>query len=155
VPLGVLAAATLSWAAIARSWPGDVARWRKQAASFAILTNMVWILSGFVMRALIAIWRFPAERPADHILTDALGTVVLTIFSVALAWVGTRWTRGELVWIAYGFMGLGAWKLVTRDFLNEHNFALVISLLFYGGALIFLPQVIHRKWPHESATVQQ
>jgi hypothetical protein len=155
VPLGVLAAATLSWAAIARSWPGDIARWRKQAAGFAISANIVWILSGFLMRALIAIWRFAAERSTEHIPTDTLGTVVLTIFAVALAWIGMRWTTRELVWIAYGFMGLGAWKLVTRDFLNEHNFALVISLLFYGGALIFLPQVIHRKWPSESATVQQ
>jgi hypothetical protein len=155
VPLGVLAAATLSWAAIARSWVGDVGRWRKQAASFAISTNIVWILSGFVMRALIAIWRFAVERPNDHIPTDTLGTVVLTIFAVALAWVGTRGITEELVWTAYLFMGLGAWKLVTRDFLNEHNFALVISLLFYGGALILLPQVIHRKWPRESATVQQ
>jgi hypothetical protein len=155
VPVGVLAAAILSWAAIARSLPGDVARWRKQAASFAISTNIVWILSGFVMRALIAIWRFQAERPTGHMPTDTLGTVVLTTFAVALAWVGTHWPTGELVWIAYGLMGLGGWKLVTRDFVNEHNFALVISLLFYGAALMFLPQVIHRKWPPESAAVQQ
>jgi hypothetical protein len=154
VPAGVLAAAIVSWAAIARSSPSDVARWRKQAAALAISANIAWIMSGFVMRALIALWRFQAEQQAGHIPTDTLGTVVLTIFAVALAWAGTRLATGELVWIAYGFMGLGAWKLVTRDFVNEHNFALVISLLFYGAALMFLPQVIHRKWPRESATIQ-
>jgi len=41
-------------------------------------------------------------------------------------------------------MGLGAWKLATRDFVNERSLALVISLLFYGGALILLPGILRK-----------
>jgi len=147
VSFGVLAAATLSWVAIARSWPGDAARWRKQAASFAIAANLTWISSGLAVRALVAIWQFSAEHYGGRIPRDTLSTVVLTMFAVALAWAATRWPVRELLWLAYGFMALGAWKLVTRDFVNDRNFALVISLLFYGGALILLPRVIHSRWP--------
>jgi len=150
VSLGVLAAAMFSWVAVARSWPGDTAPWRKQVSSLAISANVVWILSGIAVRTLISVWQFTAKGQSDRIPADSLGTVVLTTFSVALAWAGTRWPARELVWLAYGFMGLGAWKLATRDFVNERNLALVISLLCYGGALILLPRIL-RKRPDETA----
>lgn len=78
---------------------------------------------------------------------------MFAIFSVILAWAGTRWPVRELVWLAYGLMGLGAWKLTTRDFINERNLALVISLLFYGGALILLPRIVHRKRAGKTAGI--
>ena len=151
VSLGVLAAAVLSWVAIARSWPGDTARWRKEAASLAVSANIVWILSGIAVHTLVSAWQFTAKPQDGRIPADSLGTVVLTTFSVALAWAGTRWPLRELVWLACGFMGLGAWKLATRDFMNERNLALVLSLLFYGGALILLPRILHRKRPRGTA----
>jgi hypothetical protein len=49
------------------------------------------------------------------------------------------------VWLLYGFMALGIYKLATRDFVNEHNLPLVVSLLCYGGALIVLPRLLRDK----------
>jgi hypothetical protein len=144
VSVGVLAAATLSWVALAMSWPGDVARWRKQVSLFAISANIAWILSGIAGHALILIWLGVGRGWSDRIPADTLGTVVLTTFAVALAWASTYWAQWELAWLVYGFMGLGAWKLATRDFVNERNLALVISLLFYGGALILLPRMLRK-----------
>jgi len=144
VSVGVLAAAMLSWVAIAMSWPGEVARWRKQMSSLAIAANITWILSGIASHTLILAWLAAGGGRAGRIPADTLGTVVLTTFSVALAWAGTHWPKRELVWLVYGFMGLGAWKLATRDFVNERNLALVISLLFYGGALILLPRMLRK-----------
>jgi hypothetical protein len=153
VPFLVMAAAILSWVAIFRSWPGDVARWRKQAASFAISSIISWILAGMAARALILSWQGVAERTTGPIPFGTIGTVVLAIFAVALAWAGARWRLRELVWLAYGFMGLGAWNLAARDFVNERDLTLIISLLFYGGALILLPRMLHRKWTGETATI--
>jgi hypothetical protein len=153
VPFLVMAAAMLSWVAIFRSWPGDVARWRKQAASFAISSIISWILAGMAARALILSWQGVAERTTGPIPFGTIGTVVLAIFAVALAWAGARWRLRELVWLAYGFMGLGAWNLAARDFVNERDLTLIISLLFYGGALILLPRMLHRKWTGETATI--
>jgi hypothetical protein len=140
--------------AIASSWPGDTARWRKQVSSLAISANIVWILAGIVVSILISAWQFTVRGTGDRIPADTLGTVVLTTFSVALAWASTRWPVRELAWLAYGFMGLGAWKLATRDFMNERNFALVVSLLCYGGALILLPRILHRKKAGETGESQ-
>jgi hypothetical protein len=42
-------------------------------------------------------------------------------------------------------MALGGYKLATRDFINEHNLPLVVSLLCYGGALIVLPRMLRAK----------
>jgi len=144
VSVGVLAAAMLSLAAIALSWPGEASLWRKQVSLFAISANITWILSGIAGHTLILIWLGVARGWAGRIPADTLGTVVLTTFSVALAWASSHWPKRELAWLVYGFMGLGAWKLATRDFVNERSLALVISLLFYGGALILLPGILRK-----------
>jgi MFS superfamily sulfate permease-like transporter len=133
-----------SLAAIAGSWPGESSLWRKQVSLLAISANIAWILSGIVGHTLILIWMGVAKGWAERIPADTLGTVVLTIFSVALAWASAHWSKRELAWLVYGFMGLGAWKLATRDFVNERSLALVISLLFYGGALLLLPRMLRK-----------
>jgi hypothetical protein len=80
-----------------------------------------------------------------NVPVDTLGTIVLTGLSLALAWVGTHRRKGELVWLVYGFMALGGYKLAIRDFMNEHNLPLVVSLLCYGDSLIVLPRMLRCK----------
>lgn len=133
VSILVLMAAAVCWAAIAGSSTDGPGRWRNQISSAAIAAHIVWIVAGLAVYALLALRALPA---------DTLGTVVITALSLSLGWAGTRWARRELVWLLYGFMLLGAWKLVIRDFPNEHNIALVVSLLCYGGALILLPRML-------------
>jgi hypothetical protein len=132
--IAVLLAAVVSWVAIAGTSPGGDGRWRNQISSFAFAAHIVWIVAGLAASTIAAMWR---TAPAD-----TLGTVVLTGLSLTLAWAGTRWERRELLWLLYGFMALGAYKLITRDFMNEHNLPLVVSLLCYGGALILLPRML-------------
>jgi len=144
VSTGVLAAATASWVAIVMSAPGEVAFWRKQVSSLVISANIAWILCGMAAQSLISVWRSTGAS-VGPIPADTLGTVVVTIFSVVLAWSSTHWGRRELAWLAYGFMGLGAWKLATRDFVHERDLTLVTSLVFYGCALILLPRVLRAR----------
>ena len=133
----VLLDAVVCWAAIAGIPPNAHGRWRNQIASLAIAAQIAWIIAGLAVFAVLEIFR--------TIPTDTLGTVVLTTLSLALAWAGTRWGKRELVWLLYGFMGLGVYKLATRDFMNEHNIALVVSLLCYGGALTVIPRMLRGK----------
>jgi hypothetical protein len=135
----VVASALLSWVAVVTSLPGETARWRNQASSFTIAAIVTWILVGAATHELVSAW------PSSGTPADTLGTAVLTLLSVALAWSGVRWQRRELVWLVYGFMALAAWKLVARDFQHEHSLALVVSLLCYGGTLIVLPRVLKNK----------
>ena len=80
------------------------------------------------------------RRPRRHFGNGGPDTA-----SVALAWSALRWKRKELVWVVYGSMALAAWKLVARDFRDEHSLALVASLMLYGGTLILLPRILQRK----------
>lgn len=145
-------AAVLSWVAVARTFPVETSRWRNQVSSFVVSGLVAWLLGGFVTRLLVLAWR--TTGPGDRASVDALGTVVLTVLSCALARAATRWQRREFAWLVYGFMGLCAWKLATRDFPRGHSLSLVVSLMFYGGALIFLPRVLQKR-EHRGPTVKQ
>jgi hypothetical protein len=138
--LCVLVAATVAWMAITGIPPGAPGHWRNQISSLTLAAHVVWITAGLAVYAILALWRTGVGVPAD-----TLGTVVLTGLAVALAWVGTHWRKPELVWLLWGFMALGGYKLAIRDFINEHNLALVVSLLCYGGALIILPRMLRGK----------
>jgi hypothetical protein len=143
--IGVLLAAALSWVAIAGIFPGALGHWRNQITSLALAAHVVWITAGLAVYAVLAMWRTVVGGESGSVPADTLATVVLTGLSLALAWVGTHWRRPELVWLLYGFMALGGYKLATRDFINEHNLTLVVSLLCYGGALIVLPRMLRAK----------
>jgi hypothetical protein len=132
--IAVLCAAILSWLAIARTSLDGPGRWRNQITSLAIAAHIAWISSGLVVSAVLNLWRTAPP--------ETIGTVALTALSLSLAWAGTRWGRSELIWLLYAVMALAAYKLAVRDFMNEHNFALVVSLLCYGGALILLPRML-------------
>ena len=143
--IGVLLAAAVSWVAIAGISAGAPSHWRNQISSLALAAHVVWITAGLAVYAILAMWWTGVGGGSGSAPADTLGTVVLTGLSLALAWIGTHWRRPELVWLLYGFMALGAYKLATRDFINEHNLPLVVSLLCYGGALIVLPRMLRGK----------
>lgn len=135
----VVTSALVAWVAVLQSPAGETAPWRKQASSFILAAVLTWTLAGAATRVLVRVW------PGNTVPAATLGTVVLTVLSAALAWCGKRWEKWELVWLVYGFMALGAWKLVVRDFEDAHSLTLVVSLLFYGGTLILLPRILPRK----------
>ncbi len=136
----VFASALLSWIAIDRSPAAESARWRRHVSSFLLAAIVVWVAGGAAARSLVRLWPSPTGVPAD-----TLATVALTVFGVMLAWSGVRRGRKELLWVAYALMALAAWKLAMRDFPHERNLSLVVSLLFYGGALMIIPRMVQKK----------
>ncbi|MGA2877612.1 MAG: hypothetical protein ABSG13_01540 [Bryobacteraceae bacterium] len=143
--VGVLLAAAVSWVAIMGISSGAPGHWRNQITSLALAAHVVWITAGLAAYAVLAMWRTVVGGESGSVPADTLATLVLTGLSLTLAWVATRWRKPELVWLLYGFMALGGYKLATRDFINEHNLPLVVSLLCYGGALIVLPRMLRAK----------
>jgi len=142
--IAVLAAGMVSWVAIARISSDGAARWRNQVSSLALAGHLAWTTAGLITYLALSVWRVAfGVRSAGA--ADTLATVVLTSMSLALAWLAAKRDRREFAWLLYGLMAICAYKLAVRDFTSEHNFALVVSLLVYGGTLILLPRLLRAK----------
>lgn len=72
-------------------------------------------------------------------------TVVVCVLALVLAVSGSRFRRDELGWLAYAAVGLGTLKLLLEDLRFGNARSLVVSLLFYGLILIFLPRIMRRQ----------
>jgi hypothetical protein len=140
--IGVLLAVVPSWVAVSGTSSHPHGYWRSQISSLVLAVHGVWIAVGWALNTVIALWLRVTGGASRGIPTDTLGTAILMSVALMLAWAGVRWRKTELVWMVYGFMALGAYKLATRDFVDEHNLAMVVSLLCYGGALVILPRLL-------------
>ena len=139
----VLASALLSWIAIDGSPAGETAHWRRQFSFFAVSAVISFLIAGVAVRSLAGILK--AWHEAYRVPADTLATVVLTVICVALAGAAVRSGRRELAWVVYAGMIMTAWKLASCDFPREHNLTLVVSLLFYGCALMVIPPILQRR----------
>jgi hypothetical protein len=91
-----------------------------------------------------------AELAASRL--SVVRTIVGCAVALVLGFAGTRWKRVELGWVAYVAVGFGTLKLLLEDLRFENAASLVVSLLFYGGMLILLPQMLQRGRDRELAS---
>jgi hypothetical protein len=70
-----------------------------------------------------------------------LRTALVTALAIAAAWAGSRRRRTEWSALAWPIMAAAGLKLLAEDFQQERSLTLVLSLLFFGGALIVLPRL--------------
>jgi hypothetical protein len=113
--------------------------------------RLLWVvpavLVGFVGAALtiVAIVGVAAGRmelATSHL--SVIRTLVNCALALALAFAGSQWKRVELGWVAYGAVAFGTLKLLLEDLRFGNAASLVLSLLFYGLALILLPRLTRR-----------
>ena len=81
---------------------------------------------------------------------SVIRTVVNCALALALAFLGSRWKRAELGWIAYAAVAFGTLKFLFEDLRFGNASSLVFSLLFYGLILILLPRFLQRSRPEEA-----
>jgi hypothetical protein len=72
----------------------------------------------------------------------AVRTAVACLIALLLGFAGSRWRRGELIWIGYAATALVTLKLFWEDFPNSSPASLAVSLLCYGALLVFGPRLI-------------
>jgi hypothetical protein len=80
-----------------------------------------------------------------HPQLAAIRTVVTCAVVLLLAFLGGRWKRGELVWIAYAVIVLGSVKLALEDLRVGTTRSLAVSLLLYGAVLILIPRFVRSR----------
>jgi hypothetical protein len=76
---------------------------------------------------------------ASHVAV--IRTLITCGLSLALAALGSRWKRNELVWTAYGTLALVSAKLLFEDLPHGHSGSIAISISLYALALIMVPRV--------------
>jgi len=113
--------------------------------------RVLWVvpalLVGFAVAAL-AVSAVVGLAPGREELAASRLSVVRTIMAcavaLALGYLGSRWKRAELGWVAYTAVGFGTLKLLLEDLRFGNAASLVVSLLFYGMVLILLPRMMQR-----------
>jgi hypothetical protein len=68
-------------------------------------------------------------------------TGVVCAVALAFGILGSHGKRAELGWLAYAAVALGTLKLFLEDLRFGNATSMVVSLLFYGSILIFLPRL--------------
>jgi hypothetical protein len=104
-------------------------------------------LAGFTATALVVVAVVAAATgrlALDASRLSVIRTIVNCALALALGFVGSRWHRIELGWVAYAAVAVGTLKLLFEDLRFGNPASMVVSLLFYGLVLILLPRFTRR-----------
>jgi hypothetical protein len=144
-PTAVLptAAATVATAAAVAAFVGTLRRGAPRLLTAALGALAAWNLAGLAAGVLVA----RCIRLAGIEYCATVLTAILAALAIALALMQSRWNMAALAWPAYFIMGAATVKLLLQDLRQAHAFALVFSLLVYGGTLMALPRLLSRRQP--------
>jgi len=112
--------------------------------------RLVWLsvaaigAGGVVISLLATLLPRTAESTVEPGAQAAMRTCVIATSAVLLALIG-RWPRcAEASWLVYPVLVTGGLKLLAEDARAGRASTLVVSLAFYGGALIVAPWIVRR-----------
>jgi len=110
--------------------------------------RLLWVLPavvvGFAAAALAVVailWLTAGRIELSLSRLSVIRTVVNCALALALGYLGSRWNRAELAWVAYAAVAFGTLKLLFEDLRFGNAASLVVSLLCYGLILILLPRL--------------
>ena len=113
--------------------------------------RFLWIvpaaLAAFAVTSLVVaviVWLAAGHLELAASRLSVIRTIVICALALSLAFLGLRWKRMELSWIAYAAVAFGTLKLVFEDLRYGNPASLVVSFLFYGMILILLPRLTYR-----------
>jgi hypothetical protein len=138
-PLPVAAAATtLVCATMIARYPGEHGGERLLRVLPAVFA--VYATAGFAVGGLG--WLVAGGGSPTLPQLAVIRTGVTSVAALVLAFVGARWKRLELVWMAYAAVVLGSVKLGFEDLRFGSTESLAASLLIYGAVLILIPRLV-------------
>jgi hypothetical protein len=114
------------------------------ATRFAVTIAFVWIACGGVVGFIAPVVGGLADRSVDPGVLATVSTAVLSVATLAIAWLGRHARFREWGWLVYPLLvGIGL-KLVAQDFKHSRPATLFIALALYGAALIIAPRLRRR-----------
>jgi hypothetical protein len=118
---------------------GRGARWNERLLQLLAAILAVSAVATFLVSALVWLAESGVTPAIHHVAV--IRTLITCLLALALAFSGSRWRRGELVWIAYGALGLVSAKLLFEDLQHGHPGSIAISIFLYAVALILVPRM--------------
>ena len=122
-----------------------------QAAPDQKKRRLLWVLpavlvgfAGAALAVVAIVWLAAGRLELSPSRLSVVRTVVNCALALALGFLGARWKRIELGWVAYTAVAFGTLKLLFEDLRFGNAASLVVSLLFYGLILILLPRLTRR-----------
>lgn len=113
--------------------------------------HLLWVVpavlvgfTGATLAVVAIVWLAAGRVEIAASGLSMIRTVVNCGLALALAFLGSRWHRLELGWVAYAAVAFGTLKLLFEDLRFGNPASLVVSLLFYGLILILLPRLTRR-----------
>jgi len=110
--------------------------------------RLLWIVpaalaafAGAALAVVAIVFLASGHLGLDASLLSVIPTAVTCSLALILGFLGVRWKRVELGWVAYAAVAFGTLKLLLEDLWLGNAASLMVSLLFYGLILILLPRL--------------
>ncbi len=109
-----------------------------------VVPAVLMAFTGVALAVVAVVWLAAGRVELDASRLSVVRTVINCALALGLAFLGSRWKRIELGWVAYAAVAFGTLKLLFEDLRFGNASSLVVSLLFYGLILILLPRLSKR-----------
>ena len=137
LPIVATAAALLCTAIVSR-YPGE----RLGERIMRLLPAILAVYATAAMGVSALVWLIARGAAPSLPQLAVIRTVMTCAAALLLAFVGARWKRLELVWMAYAAAVLGSLKLLLEDLRFGSTQSLAASLFIYGAVLIVIPRLV-------------
>jgi hypothetical protein len=135
-----LAAATILCYAIGGKI--ESARWKSQFFHTLSAALAVGSVATVLVSALVWLTTTVITPGAPHVAV--IRTLTACALALAIAWLGPRWNRIELVWLAYTALAAVAAKLLFEDLRQGRAEFIAASIFLYAVTLILVPRLARR-----------
>jgi hypothetical protein len=143
VPVLLALAVTLAYPWLPRPGGRSTDVFLERRATELFVFASVFALGGCVVALGARLSPGGAEADIYPRFLATIRTGVLAVAAVLLARYNRRTRFGDLTWMVYTILLLGAVKLLFQDIAAGGAAALFLSLGLYGGALILAPRMLH------------
>jgi hypothetical protein len=134
--LVALSATVCSFILLLRAWHVRGIR----VLRFCSVANTSFLLSAFAVSGIVAVLH--GWGPVSVPRLALIRTLVICAATLALALIGSRLKRRELVGVAYTAIGLGTLKLLLEDLRLGNTGSFALSLLAFGVLLAVIPRLV-------------
>jgi hypothetical protein len=142
-PIGiawVIAASVVLCYAIGGQFQGG--QWKQKLFLTLSATLAVGTVATVLVSTLVWLTATVITPGTSHVAV--IRTLTACSLALTLAFVGPRWQRIELAWIAYATVALVAAKLLFEDLRQGHPEFIAASIFLYAVTLILVPRLVRR-----------